>query len=82
MCFVDNTIIKYACLGLMIVLVLFTLLMYVVLYKKDPKLLQSEAYRIEDKKLDLIAQQGTDSQSVTITELIKNVEIKGELEDE
>ena len=40
--------------------ILFASVMYFVLFQKDPKLLQSENYRIEDRKLDLIEQKGGD----------------------
>lgn len=59
--FIKIVIIKYILIGIIFILLLFTLIMYVVLFKKDPKLLQSEKYRLEDKRLDLIAQKGSDS---------------------
>jgi len=37
----------------------FSALMYLIIFLKDPKLLQSERFRIEDKKLDLISQKGS-----------------------
>lgn len=58
----DENIIKYVFLGLIVVVVIFALVMYVVLLMKDPKLLQSERYRIEDRKLDIIASKGQDIQ--------------------
>lgn len=57
---INITAIKYVLIISIIISVLFTFVMYVVLFIKDPKLLQSEGYRIEDKKLDIIAQKGGD----------------------
>ena len=54
----DDPIIKYVFLGLLVLVVIFALVMYVVLLVKDPRLLQSEHFRIEDKKLDIIASKG------------------------
>lgn len=53
--FKNDLIIRYTCFGLIIFLVIYASRMYFVLYKKDPKLLQSEYYRLEDKKLDMMA---------------------------
>jgi len=43
-----------------VVTVLFGMFMYWKLFKKDPRLLQSESFRLEDKKLDMIGQKGSD----------------------
>ena len=56
--FTDDIIIKYVSFGLIILIILFALVMYVVLLKKDPRLLQSEWYRLEDKRLNMIAEKG------------------------
>lgn len=53
----DNTI-RYLMFGLLSLVILFTLTMYIVLLVKDPKLLQSEEYRLEEKKLEIIAEKG------------------------
>jgi hypothetical protein len=37
----------------------FGMFMYWKLFKKDPRLLQSESFRLEDKKLDMIGQKGS-----------------------
>lgn len=58
MCVIKNSAIQYILVGLIVVLILFTLLMYFLLFKKDPNLLQSEKFRIEHKKMDLIAEKG------------------------
>jgi hypothetical protein len=72
---IQNKMVLYVCLGLIVLLILFPLVMYVVLLIKDPKLLQSEWYRLEDKRMDMVAKQGD---TPTIPELITSVEIKGE----
>ncbi|HVW16395.1 MAG TPA: hypothetical protein VHB54_21355 [Mucilaginibacter sp.] len=58
MYYFKEPVIRYVFLGLIVLVVIFALVMYVVLLIKDPKLLQSEKYRIEDKKLDIIASKG------------------------
>jgi hypothetical protein len=50
---------SYLLVGVVCVIVLFSLTMYVALFIKNPNLLQSENYRLEDKKLDLIASKGS-----------------------
>src|SRR5262245_62131432 len=40
-------IILFSCVGF---IVLFAAIMYLVIFIKDPKLLQSESYRLEDKR--------------------------------
>lgn len=79
--FVKNDVIKYLLVGLIIILVLFALLMYFLLLKKDPKLLQSEWYRLENRKLDLIMQQG-DENPIIPDNLLNSSEIGGELTDD
>jgi hypothetical protein len=59
-CYTNEIIVKYIftiCLGIILI---FTLVMYLALFIKDPKLLQSERFRLEDKKLDMISQKGSD----------------------
>ncbi len=79
--FVKVVAIKYILIGLICVLCVFTLVMYVLLFLKDPKLLQSEKYRIEDKKLDLIAKQGGDD-PIRPSELLSTAHIGKNLLDE
>lgn len=55
-----NETIKVVLIIVASLLIVFSAIMYLVLFLKDPKLLQSENFRIEDKKLDLIAQKGSD----------------------
>lgn len=55
-----NTVIQYGAMGILLLVVLFCLGMYIILLRKDPKLLQSEKFRIEDRKMDLIAENGGD----------------------
>src|SRR5205085_79419 len=74
-----NQVIQYICAGLFVVVIIFTLVMYVVLLLKNPKLLQSEWYRLESKRLDLISQQG-DEKPVTI-DLVQSTEIRGNSEE-
>jgi site-specific recombinase len=52
-------VLSYLLVGVLCVIVLFSLTMYVALFIKNPNLLQSERYRLEDKKLDLIASKGS-----------------------
>lgn len=54
----SNTLIQFFLIGASVFIVLFAAIMYLVIFLKDPKLLQSEGYRLEDKKLDLIAEKG------------------------
>jgi hypothetical protein len=56
----DDRVIRYACMGLIFFLVIFGAIMYLILLNKDPKLLQSESYRLEDKRLDIISSKGSD----------------------
>lgn len=56
----SDTIIRYALIGLFVFLVISLVIIYFVLLIKDPRLLQSENYRLEDKKLDMITQKGSD----------------------
>ena len=58
MFYFKEPVIKYVFLGLIVLVVIFALIMYIVLLVIDPKLLQSEHFRIEDKKLDIIASKG------------------------
>src|SRR5580692_1923275 len=44
--------------GLITVITLFPLVMFFLLFKKDPHLLQSEKFRLEEKKLNMIAEKG------------------------
>lgn len=37
---------------------IFTMTVYLIIFFKDPKLLQSESYRLEDKRLDIMIQKG------------------------
>jgi hypothetical protein len=66
---IRNDIIRYVLVGLIVLLILFALLMYFLLFKRDPKLLQSEWYRLEDKKLSMIAEKGG---QITISEVELN----------
>jgi membrane protein YdbS with pleckstrin-like domain len=62
---------------LLSIIVVFSLVMYLVIFLKDPKLLQSEAFRIEDRKLDLIAQKGGDI-SINAVELNTGTNVLGD----
>jgi membrane protein YdbS with pleckstrin-like domain len=53
-----DPIIKYVFVALIVFVVVFSAITYVVILIKDPRLLQTENYRIEDKKLDIIASKG------------------------
>jgi membrane protein YdbS with pleckstrin-like domain len=37
---------------------IFAMIMFLLIFFKDPKLLQSESYRLEDKKLEIMIQKG------------------------
>jgi hypothetical protein len=56
----DDPIIKYTLLIIFIIGILYAMAMYIVLLVKDPRLLQSESFRIEDKKLDIISAKGSE----------------------
>ncbi|MBL0049014.1 MAG: hypothetical protein IPP32_13065 [Bacteroidetes bacterium] len=59
-CYTNDIALRYL-LGILAALIIaVSLIAYIVLLIKSPTLLQSESFRIEDKKLDLIAQKGTD----------------------
>lgn len=55
---IGRGVIQYLLLGLLIIIVLFTLIMYLVLFIKNPNLLQSEWYRLEEQKLTMIGEKG------------------------
>ncbi len=74
--FVSITIIKYVFAFLLVGLVIFGCVMYARIFNKDPKLLQSEKYRIDDKTLDIIQQKGGEIKFLEI-DLSHNAEIKG-----
>jgi len=76
----SNEIIKYLSLGFIFVIVIFSLVMYVILLCKDPKLLQSEWYRLENRRLDLISQQGNEKPKLP-EELNSGYEIEGGAEE-
>ncbi|HMI05732.1 MAG TPA: hypothetical protein VK541_24805 [Pedobacter sp.] len=56
----DDQIIRYVLIGAFILVIVFNFVIYLILIFKDPRLLQSENYRLEDKKLDMITQKGSD----------------------
>jgi len=58
--FISNDIIKYILVAVSSAVLIFSGIMYLVIFLKDPRLLQSERFRIEDKKLDMISQKGSD----------------------
>jgi len=49
---------RYAPLGIAVIIILFTLKKYNDLTNKDPRLVQSEWFQIEQHKLDVVAQKG------------------------
>lgn len=51
---------SYILIILLGLIILFSLAMYAIIFAKNPNLLQSERYRLEDKKLDLIASKGSE----------------------
>jgi hypothetical protein len=55
---VGGGIIQYILLGLLCVIVLFTLAMYLVLLIKSPNALQTEWFRLEEHKLNMIGEKG------------------------
>lgn len=56
--FAKSEIVQIIAMVLVAGLIIFPLVMYVIILKKDPKLLQSEWYRLEDKKIDMVYKQG------------------------
>jgi hypothetical protein len=71
----NDVVIKYLFVALIFLVIIFALVMYVVLLIKDPRLLQSEHYRIEDKKLDIIASKGTGIQFNPVDLIVPTKEI-------
>ncbi len=49
---------RYAFFGLAVVLVLADLIAYGYLIGKDPRLVQSETFQLESRKLDIVASKG------------------------
>jgi hypothetical protein len=49
---------SYFALAIVLLLILASFVTYLIIFFKDPKLLQSESYRLEDRKLDLIQEKG------------------------
>jgi hypothetical protein len=76
---------NYFLFGLGGIVILFDLVMYIVLLNKDPKLLQSENYRLEDKKLEILQEKGGkvvfNPVTLTPTETLDELEYK-EIEKE
>ena len=72
----DEPVAKYFLMGTVCLLIVFSAIMYAIIFFKDANLLQSEKYRIEDKKLDLIAAKGSDIQiePVNLTTPPKQIE--------
>ena len=81
MFYFEDHIIRYTLLALIVIAILFACSMYLVLLLKDPRLLQSETFRIEDKKLDIIASKGREVQLNPIDLITPTKEIGGK-EDE
>jgi hypothetical protein len=53
-----NGIIVYIMLGVLMFLFLGAVIIYLIIFFKDPKLLQSESYRIEERKLEIVSEKG------------------------
>lgn len=60
MYFIPDEFIRRILAVVLVAAMLFGMFMYYTLFKKDPRLLQSESFRLEDKKLDMISQKGSD----------------------
>lgn len=58
--FKEYSEVRYTCLVFILLITIFDLVMYVIIFVKDPKLLQSERFRLEDKKLDMMASKGSE----------------------
>lgn len=54
----DDSLIRYLFVGTILILLLFGIIMGVAIFIKDPKLLQTEKYRTNDRILDLVEQKG------------------------
>jgi hypothetical protein len=74
---VGTGIIQYLLIGLLCVIVIFTLTMYLILLTKDPNLLQSEWYRLEEHKLNMIGEKGGEIKIAKV-DLNSNARIGGE----
>ena len=68
---------NYFLYGFAGVVTIFTMIVYLIIFFRDPKLLQSESYRLEDKKLEIMIQKGgtIDFNPVNLTPL-ESEEIK------
>lgn len=56
----DDKVIRYSLVALIALLVIGSLIAYFIMLFKKPELLQTEHFRIEDKKLNMIAEKGSD----------------------
>ena len=56
---VEDTNLKYLIVVFLVVIFFLVVTVYLIIYFRTPERLQSEWYRIEDKKLDLIASKGS-----------------------
>jgi hypothetical protein len=71
-----NFTIQIILILLLSLVVLFTLFVYAVLLVKNPKLLQSEKYRLEEQKLNMISEKGGKIRIVDV-DLGSNTKIGG-----
>lgn len=76
-CFTSNVKIEAILLILLCIIIAGSFIVYVVLLIIKPGLLQSESFRIEDKKLDLIAQKGSDLIEIAPVNLTPPTKIEG-----
>src|SRR5438105_2904098 len=60
---------RIALFGLAVLLVIADLIAYAYLVRKDPRLVQSESFQIESRKLDLVASKGGPQLDALVVEI-------------
>ena len=65
-CFVKDVWIQRILIGCACFVIILGPVFYFLLFLKDPKLLQSERFRLEDKKLDVVASKATGIEIATV----------------
>ena len=74
---IHNFVLQCIFVAVIVIIALFPLVMYLLLFKKDPRLLQSEKFRLEEKKLNMIAEKGG-SIKISEVDLNNNTRIGGD----
>jgi hypothetical protein len=73
---------RYVLFGLGVVIVVYTLLAYAYLVRKDPRWVQSESFQLESRKLDIVASKGQPALAAMTVEISEPVLLEpGEAEE-